>query len=304
MSARLDLAAIRRDNPIPPIAAKFVKLQRAGREWKACCPFHQDRSPSFTIFDGGQRFQCFGCGAQGDVLDFVQRSHGISLREAATLIGANQLPIVWVSAMPAEERKEDRRDEAIAIWRAAGPAMGTPVEKYLRSRALTLPIPESIRFARLQYGKRGDFHPVMVALVASVDNRAIGIQRTFLNSAGTGKAAVPKAKLSLGNVRGGAIRLAPCAQKLTVVEGIEDGLSLQQELGMAVWVAAGASNLTAMELPPGVASVIVGADADPAGERAARSAAQRFANQGREARIIRPLSEFKDFNGELQGAAL
>ena len=219
------------------------------------------------------------------------------------MIGANQLPVLSVRAMPVEERKEDRRDEAIAIWRAAGPAKGTPVDAYLRSRALTLPIPESIRFARLQYGKSGVFHPVMVALVASVDNRAIGIQRTFLNAAGTGKAAVPTAKLSLGNVRGGAIRLAPCARKLTVAEGIEDGLSLQQELGMAVWVAAGASNLTAMELPPGVTSVIVGADADPAGEQAARSAAERFADQGREARIIRPLLPHKDFNAELQAAA-
>jgi DNA primase len=229
MSGLFDLAAIRRDHLIPPIAGTLVKLQRTGREWKACCPFHQDRSPSFTIFDGGRRFQCFGCGAQGDVLDFVQRSQGVSLREAAAMIGANQLPVVSMATAPAAEPKEDRRDEAISIWRAAGPAKGTPVDTYLRSRALILPIPASIRFARLRYGKIGPFHPVMVALVASVDDRAIGVQRTYLNAAGTGKAAVPNPKLSLGNVRGGAIRLAPCARTLTIAEGIEDGLSLQQE---------------------------------------------------------------------------
>jgi hypothetical protein len=60
----------------------------------------------------------------------------------------------------------------------------------------------------------------------------------------------------------------------------------------------------AMNLPAGVVSVIIGADADPAGEQAARAAAERFASQGRKARIIRPLSPHKDFNGELMATEL
>ena len=92
-----------------------------------------------------------------------------------------------------------------------------------------------------------------------------GIQRTFLNEAGTGKAAVPKPKLSLGRVRGGAIQLAPAAAELIVCEGLEDGLTLQQECSRAVWVAAGASMLPGMELPPVVRQVTIGADGDEAG---------------------------------------
>ncbi|MBD3747670.1 MAG: virulence-associated protein E, partial [Sphingopyxis terrae] len=46
-----------------------VKLIRAGNELKGCCPFHADRSPSFTIFAGGERFHCFGCGAHGNAID-------------------------------------------------------------------------------------------------------------------------------------------------------------------------------------------------------------------------------------------
>ena len=52
----IDLEAIRRTNPLPAVAARIVPLRAAGREWLACCPFHPDRSPSFTIFDGGRRF--------------------------------------------------------------------------------------------------------------------------------------------------------------------------------------------------------------------------------------------------------
>ena len=83
----IDLDAIRRDNPLPEVAGRVVSLRRAGAEWSACCPFHRDRTPSFRIYDGGRRFHCFGCGATGDVLDFVQRAYGTILPEAAKLLG-------------------------------------------------------------------------------------------------------------------------------------------------------------------------------------------------------------------------
>ncbi|WP_256926720.1 CHC2 zinc finger domain-containing protein [Sphingomonas sp. TZW2008] len=62
--------------PVSGVARQTgVKLVRAGRELKGCCPFHPDKTPSFTIYADDRRFQCFGCGAEGDVLDFVQRAY-------------------------------------------------------------------------------------------------------------------------------------------------------------------------------------------------------------------------------------
>ena len=298
----LDLDALRRDHPQPGVVGAVVKLQRAGNEFKACCPFHADRSPSFSIFASGQRFHCFGCGQGGDVLDFVQRAQGVSLRDAAAMLGAGNLPSVIVAPLRPDDGA-DRVEEARAIWRLAIPATGTLAESYLRTRGLHLPIPESIRFTRLRYGAKGPEHPVLVAAVASVDDKLVGIQRTYLNAAGTGKAAVPKAKLSLGRVSGGAIRLAPCARALTVTEGLEDALSLQQETGQATWCAAGASMMPNMVFPPGVQSVVIGADADAAGERAAVKAAEAFALRGLTTRIIYPLPPHKDFNSEIQERA-
>lgn len=301
MSA-LDIEAIRRDFPLPAVASLSLKLQRAGSEWKGCCPFHDDRSPSLAIYlkDSVWRWNCFaGCGT-GDVLDFVQRLHNVSLREAARMLGASTLPTLHVHQPPPAEKRE-RIAEARSIWRNAVPVHGTPAETYLRSRGLHLPIPKSIRFARLPYGKRGREYPCLIAAVGSVDNKLVGIQRTFINDAGTGKAAVPKAKLSLGRVSGGAIRLAPCAASLVVCEGIEDGLTLMQEMGRAVWVAAGASMLPNMQFPQGVRSIVIGADGDEAGDAAARKAAEAFAARGLSARIIRPTEGFKDFNDELRG---
>ena len=289
---------VRRSTRLSSIAAKSLKLTRAGREWKACCPFHADRTPSFTIYADDRRFMCFGCGAEGDLLDFLMRLHGIGLLDALAMVDGGAFPTVVTAPTPSNETH--RGHEATAIWDAASRAAGTVVESYLRSRALTLPIPPSIRFANIPLGTRPAM-PALVAAVSTLSGAVEGIQRTYLKRDGAGKAALPggKAKFSLGRVRGGAIRLADPAAELIVTEGLEDGLTLLQELGKPVWVAAGAGMMPAMELPDTVTSVIIGADADGAGERAAQTAADAFSLQGRSVRIIRPLAPYKDFNEEL-----
>jgi len=165
----------------------------------------------------------------------------------------------------------------------------------------SLPLPPSIRFTRLPYGKSGSSHPVLVALVTDTNDNPTGIQRTYLNAAGTGKAAVAKPKLSLGKVSGGAIRLGAVAATVVVCEGLEDGLSVQQALGVSTWATAGTGGLTALRLPPSVRRVVVAADNDDAGNTAAQAAVERFARDGVASRIIRPLEPFKDFNAELCG---
>lgn len=299
MSA-IDIPAIRAAHALSAVIGRNVQLKRHGREFSGCCPFHSDKTPSFTVNDDKGFYHCFGCGAHGDLFDWMRETEGLGIREAAEKLGANALPVFV--PRPAEPATGiDRTAEAIGIWRAAGPARGTAAETYLRSRGIDIAIPETIRFAMLRYGGRGEPMPCLVALIASVENKATGIQRTYLQADGRGKADVDKPKLSLGRVRGGAIRLAPAAAELVVCEGLEDGLTLQQEMGKAVWVAAGASMLPSMRFPAGVQSVVIGADGDEAGAREASKAAESFALEGRSVRVIKPLEGFKDFNAELQG---
>ena len=298
MNALLDLATIRARHSLPSIVGASLKLIRAGNEWKACCPFHPDRSPSFTIFDGGERFHCFGCGASGDVFDYLERAHDVGLREAVAMLEGGNIPMIVQPLLPPEPER-DTTAEAVAIWRAAGPIGGTPAEAYLRQRGLDLRLPDSLRFARLRYGSKT--LPCLVALIANDQNKIGGIQRTFVKEDGSGKADVPAPKLSLGRIGGGAIRLAPAAATLVVTGGLEDGLTLQQELGQAVWAATGEGNIANMALPVGVRSVIIGADRDESGEAHAKRAADAFVEQGRSVRIIRPIAPAKDFNEELVG---
>ncbi|MEO0032107.1 MAG: hypothetical protein RIS94_1865 [Pseudomonadota bacterium] len=140
MMARINIDAIRRDNPLPDVAGKLVALRPAGREWVACCPFHSDRSPSFTIYHGGERFHCFGCGASGDVLDFVQRAYAVDLIEAARMLGAGEVPTLDLPkpAAPVAVNTETI-GAARAIWNRAVPAAGTLAESYLRFRGISFP---------------------------------------------------------------------------------------------------------------------------------------------------------------------
>jgi DNA primase len=142
-----------------------------------------------------------------------------------------------------------------------------------------------------------------VAAVRDVTDEVIGIQRIWLAHDGRSKADVPRPKRSLGRVKCGAIRLGDLdgSGTLTVCEGPEDGLSLLEMLGGAVWVAAGATFLPHMEFPREVRSVVIGADNDSAGEASAQDATRTFALRGLAVRIIRPIAGFKDFNDELRG---
>jgi DNA primase len=110
--------------------------------------------------------------------------------------------------------------------------------------------------------------------------------------------------MSLGPIKGASIHLREpgASDCLVVCEGPEDGLSLLAMLGLPVWVAAGAGNLAALEFPPGIRSIVIGADNDATGRREADKAAVANAARGLAVRILYPQAGFKDFNAEWQGA--
>jgi DNA primase len=71
---------------IVDIVGEYVKLTKAGNSFKACCPFHQEKTPSFTVSEERQMYHCFGCGQGGDVFSFVMEMEGVGFREALTTL--------------------------------------------------------------------------------------------------------------------------------------------------------------------------------------------------------------------------
>ncbi len=76
------LDELRARTTLSAVIAPSVKLTKAGREFKACCPFHSEKTPSFTVNDEKGFYHCFGCGAHGDAIRFLTDARGLPFIEA------------------------------------------------------------------------------------------------------------------------------------------------------------------------------------------------------------------------------
>jgi phage/plasmid primase-like uncharacterized protein len=142
----------------------------------------------------------------------------------------------------------------------------------------------------------------MVAAVQAADGRLSGLHRTFLRLDGGGKADVEPVKKMLGACRGGVVRLAPAGRRLVLCEGIETGLSIRQVCpDVPVWCALSAGNLDRLQLPAEVEEVVLVADGDPIGERAAEKATWAYLDQGVRVQLVLPPAG-QDINDVLRRA--
>jgi DNA primase len=100
------------------VIGRTTRLTKAGHEFKACCPFHNEKSPSFTVNDAKGFYHCFGCGAHGDAIRWLTDQRGLSfmdaVRELATEAGL-ELPAME----PGEARKADLRAGLHEVMAAA-----------------------------------------------------------------------------------------------------------------------------------------------------------------------------------------
>ena len=271
----------------------------AGRYGMARCPAHKDRTPSLKVSDppaGSDEpiFHCFaGCDWR-EVKDALRRDGLLPERgqdndhgRADRALHDHEIVERRDTTDRADRTKRTR--QALDIWRRCVPGAGTPVERYLRGRGITLPVPVSLRYLPdARHKATGLILPAMVAGVQDIDGRVVAIHRTYLRYDGTGKAGVRQPKMSLGPVAEGAVRLGLAGRELAVCEGIESALSFQQATGITTWAALSVPGVRSLVLPKEISAVVLGPDGDDPGDGAAVDAAKRFVREGRKARIARP----------------
>lgn len=86
MISREIIEEIRTRNDIVELIGSYVNLKRAGANYNGLCPYHSERSPSFTVFPATQSFYCFGCGAGGDAITFAMRSENLDYPSAVEFL--------------------------------------------------------------------------------------------------------------------------------------------------------------------------------------------------------------------------
>ena len=86
--SHIDIDQLKRRNPIAEVVRRHgIELRGQGKRLTGRCPFHDDRTPSFCVYPETESFHCFGCGAAGDVIDFIRRTEGLGFREAVLRLG-------------------------------------------------------------------------------------------------------------------------------------------------------------------------------------------------------------------------
>lgn len=141
---------------IEDLVLQYIPLKKAGRQFKALCPFHKERTPSFYVSPERQLAYCFGCHKGGDHFKFIEEMEGLDFRGALQLL-AERAGVTLPKTMPEERQKKSERDRIIELHDVAASFFeeqlwntkdGEAVLKYLKKRGLR---EETIKGARLGF---------------------------------------------------------------------------------------------------------------------------------------------------------
>ncbi|HTG51418.1 MAG TPA: DNA primase [Candidatus Tectomicrobia bacterium] len=134
-------------NDIVEVIGSYFPVKRAGANFKALCPFHQEKTPSFMVSPGRQTFHCFGCGAGGSVFRFVMEYEHVDFPEAVRKLATRAgISIVEQRGAADEDRQYETRRKLLKLHAEAAEwfhenltkrGIGEPARKYLKQRGIT-----------------------------------------------------------------------------------------------------------------------------------------------------------------------
>ncbi|MCC8167807.1 MAG: DNA primase [Clostridiales bacterium] len=137
---------VRSRNNIVDVIGSYVKLTRKGNSYFGLCPFHGEKTPSFSVSENKQMYYCFGCGAAGDVFTFLKEYENLSFSEAMEVLASRSGVSLPKQEMSAEQKKAaDRRSRLLEANKEAAryfysllhSKRGERAFKYFKGRQLT-----------------------------------------------------------------------------------------------------------------------------------------------------------------------
>ena len=285
-----------------------------GVEWHGPCPLCGTGEDRFRVMPDGGVFcrVCMPNGGPrfGEMLRLVfpervrAREGNSAPRLASWGSGGGEGRSTAHTGVDEASRCEEarRRDAARRLWNSTCSLSGTVAEYYLRARGVEHVVgAPALRFhPRLRHPEADEVFPALVAGVQSVEGQFVGVHRTYLH--GADKAVVSSPRLSLGPISGGAVRLVEVSDdSLLVGEGVETAAGAVKLLGWrgGAWATLSTSGMKKVVVPGEVHYVLIAADRDAGGLRAAVALAERLEAGGRDVTVeVPPSGDFADWLGE------
>jgi len=295
-----DIFKLKQSINIADVIGRYVDLKRHGSNLFACCPFHDEKTPSFSVNTADDFYYCFGCGSGGDVVNFVQNYNKCSFQDAVKIlvgedafadITAEQAAEIQKRRAESEKKRKadqfkrwhDAEKQALKIWNAAEtiPPAG---HDYLYRKHVT---GHGLRVGAwpVYDGEQVQYITGALLVPVSVGKKIVSLQAIFQDSnnlTNRDKTFLPGGKMAGGYFIIGEI---DGADTFIICEGYATGASIYDAVRLPVFVAFNAGNLAAVaervrKAKP-VAVIIIAADNDRfkehnAGVTFATDAAKKF----------------------------
>lgn len=204
------VARIKDSADVVEIVGRYIQLRRAGNAWKACCPFHNEKTPSFSVNPARQTFKCFGCGVGGDAVKFIMMFENLdyptALRRVADM---NGIPVVEEEENPEAARRRWLRSRVVEANKLAAEYYhrqlcrsreADHVRDYLRKRRFNIDIAKAWQLGWAP----PNFRPLLQeAAAANMDQRLL-LEANLLGNGARGSYPVFRDRLMfpIHNVRG------------------------------------------------------------------------------------------------------
>ena len=299
------MLSLHADGAIEKVLERLEGVRRSGKGWVARCPAHPDRTPSLSVgvgADGRVLIKCFaGCDLHAILDALGLEARDLFPKEPDRWRWSRAPTLPTPRREPTPKPDEAHRASLERIWSKGVPLDrpgGAIGRRYLEARGIKLGALPAWPLLRLHpalpYREGGEVLGTFPALLARVEHPRHGLvalHRTYLAPDGSGKAPVPASKkltspIFPGATRGAGIRLlAVEGDGVAVAEGIETALAIAVATGLPVFAAVSANGMAAWLPPQGVKRVLIGADGDDAGRKAATALARRLLAAGIRVRL-------------------
>ena len=114
------LGLVKEKNEITDVIGSYIRLERKGDNYWACCPFHHEKTPSFSVNAGDRYYHCFGCGASGDVISFVKEYENVEFMQAVRILADRaglEVPVFDDRAQEEIALKKQKKDRLRALMK-------------------------------------------------------------------------------------------------------------------------------------------------------------------------------------------
>ena len=323
------LNEVRENSDIVEVISQYVHLKRSGRNYFGLCPFHNEKSPSFSVSPDKQIFHCFGCGVGGNVFTFISKIEGIGYKEAIENLADRAGIVLPKSTNNEDSRKEELKSKVYKVNNFTADyyhkRLYKPESKagqeYVKQRKLTNETLESYNLGfsgnydelykilrkegfndeeilesglvkKNEHGQYVDFYRDRFMIpILDVRNRVIAFGGRVLGDAKRFKYLNSPENIVYSKGKhlfGLNVAKRYDHKKLLIVEGYMDAISLHQR-GITNVVAALGTALTTNQgwlLRRNAEQVILGFDADGAGQNAIMRAMEVMQNMGCDMRVL------------------